>query len=36
MLLKVALIGCGAIGTVLAQAIDEGRAGKAELRANSS
>ena len=31
MLLKVALIGCGAIGTVLAQAIDEGRAGKAEL-----
>ncbi len=31
MRLKVALIGCGAIGTVLAQAIDEGRAGKAEL-----
>jgi aspartate dehydrogenase len=31
MVLKVALIGCGAIGAVLAQAIDEGRAGKAEL-----
>ncbi len=31
MRLKVALIGCGAIGAVLAQAIDEGRAGKAEL-----
>jgi len=31
MRLKVALIGCGAIGTVLAQAIDKGRAGKAEL-----
>lgn len=31
MRLKIALIGCGAIGAVLAQAIDEGRAGKAEL-----
>jgi len=29
--MKVALIGCGAIGSVLAQAIDKGRAGKAEL-----
>ena len=29
--LKVALIGCGAIGTALAQAIDKGRAGGAEL-----
>ncbi len=29
--LKVALIGCGAISSVLAQAIDEGRAGEAEL-----
>jgi len=29
--LKVALIGCGAIGTTLAQAIDKGKAGKAEL-----
>lgn len=29
--MKVALVGCGAIGTVLAQAIDVGRAGEAEL-----
>jgi len=29
--LKVALIGCGSIGSVLARAIDKGRAGKAEL-----
>jgi len=29
--LKVALIGCGAIGTTLAKAIDAGKAGKAEL-----
>lgn len=29
--LKVALIGCGSIGSVLARAIDEGRAGEAEL-----
>ncbi len=29
--MKVALVGCGAIGTVLALAIDEGRAGEAEL-----
>ena len=31
MRLKVALIGCGAIGTTLAQAIDKGKAGKVEL-----
>ncbi len=31
MRLRVAIIGCGAIGAVLAQAIDEGRAGKVEL-----
>lgn len=30
--MKVAIIGCGAIGTVLARAIDGGRAGDAELR----
>jgi len=29
--LKVALIGCGTIGSVLARAIDKGRAGEAEL-----
>lgn len=29
--LKVALIGCGSIGSVLARAIDKGRAGEAEL-----
>lgn len=29
--LKAALIGCGAIGTVLARAIDEGEAGKVQL-----
>ncbi len=29
--MKIALIGCGAIGSVLAKAIDEGRAGDAEL-----
>lgn len=29
--MKVALIGCGSIGTVLAKAIDAGKAGKAEL-----
>jgi aspartate dehydrogenase len=29
--LKVALIGCGSIGTTLAKAIDAGKAGKAEL-----
>jgi len=29
--LKVALIGCGAIGTVLARAIDRGQAGDAKL-----
>jgi len=29
--LKVALIGCGSIGTVLAKAIDAGKAGEAEL-----
>jgi len=29
--LKIALIGCGAIGTTLAKAIDAGKAGKAEL-----
>lgn len=31
MRLKVALIGCGAIGTVLARAIDRGEAGETEL-----
>lgn len=31
MRLKVAIIGCGSIGTVLAQAIDNGKAGEAEL-----
>lgn len=30
--MKVVLIGCGAIGTVLARAIDEGKAGKVKLR----
>ncbi len=29
--MKVALIGCGAIGTVMARAIDEGKAGKVKL-----
>lgn len=29
--MKVALVGCGSIGTVLARAIDAGKAGKAEL-----
>lgn len=31
MLLRVGLIGCGAIGTVLARAIDEGKAGRVKL-----
>lgn len=30
-MLKVGLIGCGAIGTILAKAIDSGKAGRAEL-----